>query len=176
MRRRSTDRRTATYDVLNERGWQLAEDEAPPLAAHLVTSRRGYTHHGIYVGDGKVVHYAGLSRSWRSGPVEEVSLAEFAHGRTIRVRTCSNPQFEPREVVTRARSRLGENRYQVLANNCEHFCEWCLRGRNRSSQVERLRNKPRHAVLAVLKLVQPSLLSLRDAILNWDAWSDCARA
>ena len=156
--------------------WQLTDDETPPLAARLVTARRGYTHHGIYVGDGKVVHYAGLSRSWRSGPVEEVSLAEFACGREIRVRVCSNPQFEPREVVMRARSRLGENCYRVLVNNCEHFCEWCLRGRNRSSQVEQLRNKPRCAVLAVLKLAQPALLSLRDAIWNWDAWSDYARA
>ena len=122
--------------LLAERGWQLADDEMPPLAAHLVTARRGYTHHGIYVGDGKVVHYAGLSRSWHPGPVEEVTLAEFACGRTIRVRACSNPQFGPPEIVARARSRLGENRYDVLANNCEHFCEWCLRGRNRSSQVD----------------------------------------
>lgn len=131
--------------------WLLTEDDTPPLAAHLVTARRGYTHHGIYVGDGRVVHYAGLSRSWRSGPVEEVSLAEFACGREIRVRTCDNPQFEPGEVVARARSRLGEDRYQILANNCEHFCEWCLRGRNRSSQVEHLRSKPRLVALAVVR-------------------------
>lgn len=120
-------------------GWQLADDETPPLAAHLVTARRGYTHHGIHVGHGKVVHYAGLSRSWRRGPVEEVTLAEFACGQPVRVRICSNPQFDSTEIVSRARSRLGENNYRVLANNCEHFCEWCLRGQSRSSQVERLR-------------------------------------
>ena len=33
----------------------------PALGTHLVASRRGYTHHGIYVGGGMVVHYAGLS-------------------------------------------------------------------------------------------------------------------
>ena len=32
-----------------------------PLGAHIVTPRRWYTHHGIYVGAGQVVHYAGLS-------------------------------------------------------------------------------------------------------------------
>src|SRR3990170_970877 len=126
----------------SECGWQLTDTETPPLAAHLVTPRSGYTHHGIYVGCGKVVHYAGLSRSWRSGPVEEVTLAEFACGRSIRVRPCSNPQFDPSEVVARARSRLGEDCYQVLTNNCEHFCEWCLRGKNRSSQVDRIRSRP----------------------------------
>lgn len=156
-------------EILNPHGWLLPDGETPPLAAHLVTERRGYTHHGIYVGDGKVVHYAGLARSWRPGPVEEVSLTEFACGHPIRVRVCSNPQFEPAEVVSRARSRLGENRYRVLANNCEHFCEWCLRGKSRSSQVDELRNRPRYIALTVLK-------PLREAIWNWSAWSDCARA
>ena len=37
---------------------------------HLVTSRRGYAHHGIYVGGGMVVHYAGLCQLLHSGPVE----------------------------------------------------------------------------------------------------------
>jgi hypothetical protein len=134
-------------------GWLLTDGEIPPLAAHLVTERRGYTHHGIYVGGGKVVHYAGLSRSWRPGPVEEVTLAEFACGRSIRVRPCSNPQFDPCEVIARARSRLGENRYRVVANNCEHFCEWCLRGKSRSWQVERWRNRPKLVLLATWQLI-----------------------
>src|SRR5262245_59687729 len=46
----------------------------PPLAAHLVTPRALYTHHGIYVGNGRVIHYAGLAHGLRRGPVEEVSL------------------------------------------------------------------------------------------------------
>ena len=37
---------------------ELAEGELPPLAAHLVTPWMGFAHHGIHVGDGKVVHYA----------------------------------------------------------------------------------------------------------------------
>lgn len=162
-------------DVLNERGWRLADNETPPLAAHLVTARCGYTHHGIYVGNGNVVHYAGLARSWLSGPVEEVSLADFACGREIRVRVCRNPQFDPSEIVCRARSRIGENRYRILANNCEHFCEWCLRGRNRSSQVEHLRNWPRHIGIAMLNVIAPMLLSLREALWNC-SWSHWARA
>jgi hypothetical protein len=53
----------------------------PALGAHLVNSRHGYTRHGIYVGKGIVVHDAGLSRSWESGAVEEVTVARFsAHG------------------------------------------------------------------------------------------------
>jgi hypothetical protein len=26
----------------------------------------------------------------------------------------------------------------VLTNNCEHFCEWCVRGEHRSYQVDEL--------------------------------------
>jgi Lecithin retinol acyltransferase len=44
--------------------------------------------------------------------------------------------FDRNEVVRRARLRLGENRYHVLTNNCEHFCEWCVRGEHRSYQVD----------------------------------------
>jgi hypothetical protein len=40
-------------------------------------------------------------------------------------------------VVARARSRLGEDRYRIASNNCEHFCHWCRSGENRSAQVER---------------------------------------
>jgi hypothetical protein len=33
---------------------------------------------------------------------------------------------------------VGEDCYRLLTNNCEHFCEWCLRGEHRSYQVEAL--------------------------------------
>jgi hypothetical protein len=107
----------------------------------------GYTHHGIHVGGGRVVHYAGLARGWRRGPVEEHSLADFAHGAPVRVRPCINPKFDLNGVVARARSRLGENRYHVLSNNCEHFCEWCLRGEARSRQVDAWREMFRTVLL-----------------------------
>jgi hypothetical protein len=104
--------------------------------AHLVTSRRGYMHHGIYVGGGTVVHYAGLSRFLHAGPVEEVTLSRFSRGRPVRIIEYSQAKYSSQEVVRRARSRLGENDYQVLRNNCEHFCNWCISGRSHSTQVE----------------------------------------
>ena len=113
--------------------------QEPELGAHLVTSRRGYTHHGIYVGRGMVVHYSGLSRLLRSGPVEEVNMRQFSMGRPIQIVRDREPAYSPQEVVLRARSRLGENRYNVLKNNCEHFCNWCISDRSCSIQVERPR-------------------------------------
>lgn len=110
----------------------------PPVGAHLLTPRRAYIHHGIYVGRGRVVHYSGLSRGLRTGPVEEVSLNEFARGRPVWISLEDASAADPEEVVRRARLRLGENRYRVLTNNCEHFCEWCIRGEPRSYQVDAL--------------------------------------
>jgi hypothetical protein len=114
----------------------LDPDREPPLGAHMVTPRRGYTHHGIYVGAGRVVQYGGLSWGLRRGRVEEVSFEQFSRGRPVSLRLAGSRWFEQHEVVRRARLRLGEDRYSVLTNNCEHFCEWCVRGEHRSYQVD----------------------------------------
>ena len=126
------------------------------LGSHLVTPRRGYLHHGIYVGDGKVVHYAGLAGGLHRGPVEEVPLALFTRGRPVWVKSHAHSNFECREVIERARSRVGENLYRLLTNNCEHFCEWCLHGEHRSYQVE--------ALLARLPLVYKTVRRLAQTV------------
>lgn len=134
------------------RDWPLRPGEEPPLASHLVTRRVFYSHHGIYVGNGFVIHYAGLARGLQLGPVEDISLENFAHGRGVRIRH-DLPRFDRREVVERARSRLGEHSYRLLTNNCEHFCAWALRGESRSSQVERICEPSRaiwHGICATL--------------------------
>ncbi len=118
-------------------GLEAAAATEPPIGAHLVTPRRGFSHHGIYAGEGRVVHYAGLSRRRRRGPVEEVTLAGFAQGHGVYVKPCERPCFARQEVVRRAYSRLGEDQYRIFTNNCEHFCQWCLRGESRSEQIER---------------------------------------
>ena len=123
---------------LSRRDHALDPAREPPLGAHLVTPRRGYTHHGIYVGRGRVVQYGGVFLGLRRGPVEEVALLQFARGRAIWLRLEESRQFDRDEVVHRARARLGEDRYNVLSNNCEHFCEWCVRGESRSHQVDGL--------------------------------------
>lgn len=115
--------------------WDFVSDGEPPLGAHLVTPRRGYCHHGIYIGQGKVVHYAGLSSSFHRGPVEELGLNDFAANRRLFVQSVPNQRYCREEVVRRACSRLGERRYRLFTNNCEHFCNWCLYGENHSEQV-----------------------------------------
>lgn len=130
-----------------------------PLATHLVTPRKGFLHHGLYTGNGRVIHYAGLAGGLHRRTVEEVSLHEFARGHEVCVRT-TPPMFTGEEVLRRARSRLGESSYRILSNNCEHFCEWCLRGRSRSSQAEALRTRPLIRGVATLIDVRIALADL----------------
>ena len=123
----------------------MTTDSLPP-GTHLTTPRRGYVHHGLYVGEGRVIHYAGLGRRLRRGPVEEVTLEAFAGGKSWQVKPVPAPAFAGAHAVERARSRLGENDYSVWSNNCEHFVEWALNGTPRSAQVERLADQLRQLV------------------------------
>jgi hypothetical protein len=106
-------------------------------------------HHGIYAGDGRVIHYAGFHRAFRRGPVEEVAIEQFARGRDVRALPSTLANFVGAEAVARARARLGENRYRVWTNNCEHFVHWCLSGTSRSAQVERWGARVRAALAAL---------------------------
>jgi Lecithin retinol acyltransferase len=142
-----------------------SEVAEPPLGAHLVTPRRGYTHHGIYAGEGMVIHYAGLSRGIERGPVEEVSLARFANARPVMIRCRGSMPFEVPEIVRRARSRLGENRYRLLSNNCEHFSEWAQFGLHRSAQVNRFARLPVSAAASLAQGFRVVLRSLSDRLL-----------
>jgi hypothetical protein len=115
----------------------------PARGAHLVTPWLGFAHHGIYAGDGKVVHYGALMYDIIRKPVEEVTLEQFAGKRPVFVIDHGEACVEAEEAIRRARSRLGEKRYRLLSNNCEHFVEWCLHGVHRSFQAETALAYPR---------------------------------
>lgn len=111
---------------------------SPQISAHLVSLRTGYTHHGIYVGKGKVIHYAGLGDGPHSGPVEETTLMAFHNGHGFQVRPHESPRFNASEAVERAYSRIGEDVYCLFSNNCEHFVNWCIDGDHASPQVDKV--------------------------------------
>lgn len=153
--------RTLSSRRRGRRCHRASEVLEPPVGAHLVTPRRGYTHHGIYVGDGSVIHYAGLSQSIRRGPVEEVSLLRFANGKPAHIECRSAQPLDEQDIVLRARSRLGENRYRLLTNNCEHFSEWSRFGLSRSAQVERWLGRPTSVAQRLVSFIGDGLWSIR---------------
>jgi hypothetical protein len=133
-------------------GRVLRPQEEPSLGAHIATARHYYLHHGIYVGGFRVVHYAGWGPRWQRGPVEEVSLDQFSRGQLVWTKYSPDQRFGPNEIVNRARSRIGEDRYRLLSNNCEHFSEWCLHGEPRSYQVEALHGWVPRVLPAIIRL------------------------
>lgn len=162
--------RSRYYSVFRRSDRLLSEDEEPPLGAHLVTPRLGFDHHGIYVGQGIVIHYGTLARGLRRRPVEEVNVAHFARGHPVWHRSSEHVGFDGEEVTRRARSRLGEDRYHLFTNNCEHFCEWCVYGQHRSYQVEELLGRPKRVLgtISTRALTQFAVRSILAAAVTAD--------
>ncbi|WP_413167315.1 lecithin retinol acyltransferase family protein [Capilliphycus salinus ALCB114379] len=88
-----------------------------------------YEHHGIDCGDGTVIHYRKPSEV-----IERTSIETFARGGKVYVRRYP-VRYIPDTVIQRAESRLGERKYNLLFNNCEHFATWCVTGVNDSRQI-----------------------------------------
>ena len=90
-----------------------------------------YKHHGIDCGDGTVIHYRKPSEI-----VERTSFATFSRGNPVYILEYSEGFcFIPEVVVERAESRIGEDEYNFLFNNCEHFATWCKTGISDSKQI-----------------------------------------
>lgn len=90
-----------------------------------------YQHHGIDCGDGSVIHYRKPSEI-----VEQTSFKTFTRGNRVYVREyLEGFCFIPDIVVQRAANRLGEQKYNLLFNNCEHFATWCKTGIADSQQI-----------------------------------------
>ena len=102
---------------------------------HIYVDRVGYPHHGIDVGDGRVIHYGGEpDGSEAHASIRYATLQEFALGGEVRVRKCDQ-SFGPYETVERAESKLGERDYHLFGRNGEHFASWCVTGPNTSGQI-----------------------------------------
>lgn len=90
-----------------------------------------YEHHGIDGGDGTVIHY---SKAGEVPTVKRTSMDAFSWGNPIYTRRY-RANFIPDVVLERAESRLGEQQYNLISNNCEHFATWCKTGVNESQQI-----------------------------------------
>ncbi len=110
------------------------------LGDHIKTKRaRGlYTHHGIDMGDGTVVHFSGDPINHRNALVCRVSMDEFLRGSTMIVVKHREPVLSGEETARIAESMIGARGYHPLVNNCEHFTTYCKTGRKDSAQARRL--------------------------------------
>ena len=116
-----------------------------------------YSHHGIYIGNDRVIHFSGGEQSKISAAmVQECSLDEFLNGNQLRLvaygvgflspmmkksGTCHTKKSRSvKEVLETAENFLKNPQdwgsYNVLTNNCEHFAYNCKTGIKKSAQIE----------------------------------------
>ena len=132
-------------------------------ADHLQVPRQHglFLHHGIDLGDGSVAHYLEGREILRS------PLADFSRGEPVAVVPYAAGDCSPAGVtLRRAMGRLGEQNYNLLFNNCEHFAHWCKTGRHRSAQVEDLLHTGRLGALAIGQRVPAAMLSAARMLLR----------
>jgi hypothetical protein len=125
-------------------------------ADHLEVPRQHglFNHHGIDLGDGTVAHYLEGREILRS-PTDA-----FSRGQPVRVVPYPEGSCSPPGVcLRRAMGRLGEQNYNLLFNNCEHFAHWCKTGRHRSAQVESWLHTGSLGALALSQWMPAAVLS-----------------
>jgi hypothetical protein len=109
----------------------MAQGDQIYVMRPLMSMDEVYEHHGIDCGDGTVIHYSKASREPR---ITRTAHETFSWGKPVFIKHYAT-SYVPSVVVARAESRLGEQQYNLLTNNCEHFATWCKTGRNESLQI-----------------------------------------
>ena len=96
------------------------------IGDHICRDRILYVHHGIYVGNGEVIHFAPRKFKVLHICVHAVALEKFMRGRNVyRVSTSGNG-YSGNVIAERARQRLNDYEpFNLAFNNCEHFVRWC---------------------------------------------------
>jgi hypothetical protein len=116
----------------------MARGDRLRVERRLVGSAVAYTHHGIDVGDGTVVHARpdDFGNPLAGGRIERTSFAEFADGREVFLTTEPAARHSSDEIVARALAHVGRPGYCPVVDNCEHFATWCATGDRSSRQVD----------------------------------------
>lgn len=116
----------------------MARGDRLEVEHRIVGSTVTYLHHGVDLGDGTVVHARphDFRNPFGGGRVVCTSLAEFAEGRSVRVRNEPPASFAADEIAERALAHVGREGYDLVVDNCEHFATWCATGSRTSRQVD----------------------------------------
>ena len=113
----------------------LSEKDLSP-GDHIYVKRKAafYSHHGIYAGDGKVLHYTGAEKEKKDPLVKITTIGDFLKGGKLRRRDYKK-RLSYSETLKTAKDHLSTNGYSLVFNNCEHFACYCVTGNRKSRQV-----------------------------------------
>ena len=113
------------------------EDLFPGDHIYVKRSTRFYKHHGIYMGDGKVIHVSGSVREKVSPEVRESDLSLFLKGKAPK-KMQYHKRLPASETIRTAKKLLRDGSYSMVLNNCEHFAAYCATGKKKSMQVRKI--------------------------------------
>ena len=111
---------SSSLNLRGQKKYVISKYDLEP-GAHLCVKRTEpllYTHHGLYLGFGLVIHYD-------FEKICIVRLEEFSNKKALYT-VESKRTYDIATAIARATSRLGEQEYNLITNNCEHFVLWCL--------------------------------------------------
>ena len=89
------------------------------IGDHLVSARRFTSHHGIYLGNEQVIHYAGLASGLQAGPVKVSPLEDFLAGHPYKVREYKTRTYSgknPSRGHAHASGRISITRFSITAS------------------------------------------------------------
>lgn len=118
----------------------------PKCGDHIRVNRGIYYHHGIYVARNEVIHFTGTDddsvMDWDKAAVIKTDLNYFLKAGQVEVKEYNDEEigdlYPVDGIVQYARACLGDEGYNLVFNNCEHFANACTLGRYRSRQVEKI--------------------------------------
>ncbi len=123
---------------------------SPYPGAHIRVQVNGIYHHGIYVNDEEIIQF-GLPFDMMK-PKEEVrilksDIIDFLQGGFLEVRVYDKKEKrlknKDEDIIKIAISKLGEDGYDIVHNNCEHFANYCVFNKKESKQIDDIRSEIR---------------------------------
>ena len=124
---------------------------------HVYVKRKLYSHHGIYAGDGNVIHYTGGAKEKKHPVVSETDIEDFLKGGELKRRHYKK-RLPPSEILSIAKKQLSDSTYSLTLNNCEHFTTYCATGKKKSNQVR----KAAAGLLGITLAVAGTLVRIRN--------------
>jgi hypothetical protein len=103
---------------------------------HIYVRRKGllYSHHGIYAGEGNVIHFKGAVKEKKDPIVIKTDMENFLNGGKLKRRDYQR-RLPHSETLRIANNHISKKGYSLAFNNCEHFATYCATGKKRSAQI-----------------------------------------
>lgn len=118
----------------------------PYPGAHIRVQINGIYHHGIYLSDEEVIQFGlpfDMLRPKEEVKVLKSDINDFLQGGFLEVRVYDKKEKKLKnseeDIIKIALAKIGEDGYDIVHNNCEHFANYCVFNKKESKQVDDIR-------------------------------------